>query len=94
MRIIKQTKRFKRDLTREAKGKHKDALQASFAKVVEILARDLLLPESFRDHGLSGDWSDHRDCHIKPDLVLIDRKPDPETLQLVRIGSHAELGIG
>ncbi|RXL71801.1 type II toxin-antitoxin system YafQ family toxin, partial [Citrobacter sp. AAK_AS5] len=44
--------------------------------------------------GLSGDWSDHRDCHIKPDLVLIYRKPDPETLQLVRIGSHAELGIG
>jgi len=94
MRTIKQTKRFKRDLKREAKGKHKDALQADFAKIVETLARDLLLPESFRDHQLSGDWSDHRDCHIKPDLVLIYRKPDPETLQLVRIGSHAELGIG
>lgn len=94
MRTIKQTKRFKRDLKREAKGKHKAALQASFAQVVEILARDLPLPESFRDHQLSGDWRDHQDCHIKPDLVLIYRKPDPETLQLVRIGSHAELGIG
>jgi mRNA interferase YafQ len=71
MRTIKQTKRFKRDLKREVKGKHKEHLQASFAQVVEILARDLPLPESFHDHGLSGDWSDHRDCHIKPDLVLI-----------------------
>jgi mRNA interferase YafQ len=30
---------------------------------------------------------------IKPDLVLIYRKPDAETLELVRIGSHSELGI-
>ena len=33
-----------------------------------------------------------RDCHVKPDLVLIYRKPDDETLQLVRLGSHSELG--
>jgi mRNA interferase YafQ len=42
---------------------------------------------------LSNNWSDHRDCHIKPDLVLIYRLPDDETLQLVRLGSHSELGI-
>jgi mRNA interferase YafQ len=30
---------------------------------------------------------------VKPDLVLINRKPDAETLQLVRIGSHSELGL-
>jgi mRNA interferase YafQ len=24
---------------------------------------------------LSGEWNDHRDCHIRPDLVLIYRKP-------------------
>ena len=46
-----------------------------------------------RDHALSGEWSDHRDCHVKPDLVLIYRKPDEATLQLVRIGSHSELGL-
>jgi len=28
----------------------------------------------------------------RPDLVLIYRKPDPETLELVRLGSHSELG--
>jgi addiction module RelE/StbE family toxin len=36
---------------------------------------------------------DHWDCHVKPDLVLIYRKPDAETLQLVRLGSHSELGL-
>jgi len=35
----------------------------------------------------------HRDCHIKPDLVLIYQKPDGETLRLVRLGSHSELGL-
>jgi hypothetical protein len=31
--------------------------------------------------------------HIKPDLVLIYRKPDDAVLQLVRLGSHSELGL-
>lgn len=44
------------------------------------------------DSGWAGDWKDHRDCHIKPDLVLIYRKPDAGVVQLVRIGSHSELG--
>jgi addiction module RelE/StbE family toxin len=41
----------------------------------------------------TGDWKDHRDCHIKPDLLLIYRKPDTRVLQLVRLGSHSELGL-
>jgi mRNA interferase YafQ len=94
MRTIRQTSSFKRDLKREAKGKHRRSLQTDFTKIIEILARDLQLPENYRDHALAGDWKDHRDCHVKPDLVLIYRKPDPDTLQLVRLGSHAELGIG
>ena len=23
------------------------------------------------DHALSGEWADYRDCHVKPDLVLV-----------------------
>jgi mRNA interferase YafQ len=46
-----------------------------------------------RDHALTGDWKDFRDCHVKPDLVLIYSKPDDQTLVLVRLGSHAELGL-
>ncbi|WP_208438330.1 type II toxin-antitoxin system YafQ family toxin, partial [Bartonella taylorii] len=31
--------------------------------------------------------------HIKPDLVLIYRKPDAKTLELLRLGSHSELRL-
>ena len=45
------------------------------------------------DHALSGEWKDHRDCHVRPDLVLIYQKSGADTLRLVRLGSHAELGL-
>ena len=61
--------------------------------VVNLLAVDTLLPPRNFDHSLSGEWSDHRDCHIRPDLVLIYRKPDDKSLELVRLGSHSELGL-
>lgn len=57
------------------------------------LANDNQLAEKHRNHALNNNWSDHRDCHIKPDLILIYRKSDIHTLQLVRLGSHSELGI-
>jgi len=54
---------------------------------------DQPLPKNLVDHPLNGHWKDCRDCHIKPDLVLIYRNPDEHTLELVRIGSHSELGL-
>jgi len=93
MRTIEQTGQFKRDIKREAKGAHRDHLAAAFVVIVESLARDEQLAAKYRDHALTGDWKDHRDCHIRPDLVLIYRKPDTDTLQLVRLGSHSELGL-
>lgn len=93
MRRIEPTNSFKRDYKRELKGKHKTVLGGEFAELLQQLADDQPLAERLRDHALTSQWSDHRDCHIKPDLVLIYRKPDAETLQLVRIGSHSELGL-
>jgi mRNA interferase YafQ len=58
-----------------------------------LLAKDQPLPRRHFDHPLGGEWSDHRDCHILPDLILIYRKPDNESLQLVRLGPHSELGF-
>jgi mRNA interferase YafQ len=93
MRTIKYTSRFKRDYRREKSGRYGKKLDAVLLEVVEMLAADTPLPHKNFDHSLSGDWSDHRDCHVKPDLVLIYRKPDAETLELVRLGSHSELGL-
>ena len=93
MREINQTGQFKRDLKREAKSHHRALLAKDFTQIVKWLASDEFLPEKYRDHALTGDWKDHRDCHIKPDLVLIYSKPVAEQLLLVRLGSHSELGI-
>jgi mRNA interferase YafQ len=93
MRTIKQTGQFKRDLKREAKGYHRKVLAEEFVQLVGTLARDERLAEKHRDHALTGEWKDFRDCHVRPDLVLIYRKPGPDTLELVRLGSHSELGL-
>lgn len=93
MRTIEYTTRFRKDYKREVKGRHRGTLPADLSALVESLAGDAALDARFRDHALTGEWKDHRDCHLKPDLVLIYRKPDDQTLQLVRLGSHSELGL-
>jgi len=93
MRTIEWTSQFKRDYKRESKGQHRKTLDVDLFPVVEALANDQLLELRYRDHALTGDWQDYRDCHIKPDLVLIYQKPDDDILRLVRIGSHSELSL-
>ena len=93
MRTIEPTGQFKRDFKREVKGPHRQTLQVDFTDIITALVNDLPLADKHRDHALTGEWKDHRDCHVKPDLVLIYRKPGADVLQLVRIGSHSELGL-
>lgn len=93
MRTIEWTSQFKRDYKRECKGKYRATLDTDLFSIIDFLATDQPLELHNRDHPLTGDWKDHRDCHIKPDLVLIYQKPDAETLRLVRVGSHSKLGL-
>lgn len=93
MRTIERTRRFKRDYRRESRSRHRKDLDAWLAPIVTALANDSPLDTRHHDHALSGPWTNFRDCHVKPDLVLIYEKPDADTLRLVRIGSHAELGL-
>jgi mRNA interferase YafQ len=91
MRRIERTNAFLRDFKREKKGQHRHELESLVASAVSLLAEDKALPERNRNHRLAGEWSDFRECHLKPDLLLIYRKPDLAILQLVRLGSHSEL---
>lgn len=93
MRTIERTRQFKRDYKRESRGLHRQTLDTDFVDLVTLLASDAVLDARYRDHALTGEWSNHRDCHLRPDLVLIYRKPDAATLRLVRLGSHSELGL-
>ena len=92
MRTIRRTSAFQRDYKREKRGRHRKTLEEELAKAARMLAADEP-PPRYHDHLLAGEWKDFRDCHVRPDLVLIYRKPDNATLDLVRLGSHSELGL-
>ncbi|NLC36403.1 MAG: type II toxin-antitoxin system YafQ family toxin [Alcaligenaceae bacterium] len=91
MRTIERATSFKRDFKREAKGRHRETLADDLKSVLVALATDQPLDVKYRDHDLSGNWAGYRECHIKPDLLLIYRKSDADTLRLARLGSHSEL---
>ena len=93
MRTIERTVRFRRDYKREAKTYGQEQLDAALIPVLRDLSLDRPLADKYQDHQLTGDWGNHRDCHVKPDLILIYQKPDQDTLRLIRLGSHSELSL-
>ncbi|EAO0751694.1 type II toxin-antitoxin system YafQ family toxin [Salmonella enterica] len=91
MRKIERSSAFKRDYKRESKKRNGADLDEILVPILIALASDKTLEPSQCDHNLTGNWSGFRECHIKPDLLLIYKKPDDETLKLARMGSHSEL---
>ncbi len=55
-----------------------------------LIANDGPLPPEWLDHELQGEWSDHRECHAKGDLLLI-YKLEADSVIFVRAGTHSEL---
>lgn len=61
-------------------------------EVVDLLRQGRQLEERYRDHGLTGDLAGFRECHIKPDWLLIYLiENDILTLTLINTGSHSAL---
>ena len=91
MRTTKRSSAFKRDYKREKRTWHSATLDDALVSVLTALANDQPLDLRYSDHDLSGDWAGYRECHLKPDLLLIYRKADSSVLRLARLGSHSEL---
>ena len=92
MRTISRTNQFKRDYKRESRGQHRSILDELLLSVITHLMSNTPLLPHYKDHALTDNWSDYRDCHLKPDLVLIYQITD-DALTLVRLGSHSELSL-
>ena len=61
-------------------------------EVVEKLARQEKLEPKYHDHALMGVYSDFRECHVKPDWLLIYSIDNDELeLFLFRNGTHSDL---
>ena len=93
MREIEPTTRFRRDYRREKSGVLGKKLDALLLDAINLLAADQPLPPRYVDHQLAGEWKDYRDCHIRPDLIMIYKKAGADILELTRLGSHSELGL-
>lgn len=92
MRMIERSTAFKRDYKRiKSSPRYRKDLDALIADILKYLLGDIPLPEKYLDHSLGGSWQGYRECHLKPDLLLIYKKPDKSTLRLTRLGSHSEL---
>lgn len=88
---IIQSNKFKKDLKKAQKRKL-DINELN--KVIIKLANQEKLDEKYCDHALSGAYSDFRECHIKPDWLLIYTIDDEELeLFLIRTGTHSDLFI-
>ncbi len=91
MRIVEHSSAFKRDYKREVRGKHATTLDADLMAVLVALANDEALAPHHLDHNLHGNWAGYRECHVKPNLLLIYHKSGSDILRLARLGSHSKL---
>ncbi|MDR1671257.1 MAG: type II toxin-antitoxin system YafQ family toxin [Alistipes sp.] len=61
-------------------------------EVVGMLAEEQTLSPKFKDHALKGNWTGYRECHIRPDWLLVYRvERRVLTLVLVRTGTHSDI---
>ena len=92
MRKIERASSFRRDYKRmKATPRHRKDGEALVVAALALLIADEPLPEKCRDHALTGNWAGYRECHLKPDLLLIYCRRDTNTLALARLGSLSEL---
>ena len=75
------------------RGAHGGHLDETLLEALELLVADAPLPDRYVDHPMRGRYADCRDCHLRPDLVLVYRGHGSDALELVRIGSHAQLEL-
>ena len=86
---LARTKRFKKSF----KKLHlKDSDEAIYIDVVSKLLNGVPLEEKYKDHVLKGKPQQYKECHLKPDLLLIYRIHRDE-VQLIDIGSHNDLFV-
>ena len=82
-------KTFKKDWIRLSHSGRYDLNRLKQAMLL-LIAHDAPLPAEWLDHALKGEWSDHRECHIGGDFLLIYRE-EADSVVFVRAGTHAEL---
>lgn len=91
MYCIVSTKNYRKSYKKLLRSGREDDIK-ELEKIISLIAYDKKLDIKFKDHKLHGELSRFRECHIKPDLLLIYEKDKKNLiLVLVDIGSHDDL---
>ena len=87
---LRMTGKMKQDIKKcKKRGLDMEKLQ----QVIDTLCSEQPLPERYKDHPLSGEWKDFRECHIENDWLLIYRIFEDELiLSATRTGTHSDFG--
>jgi mRNA interferase YafQ len=86
---ISTTKQFRKSIKKIRNNKD---IIAELSKIIEILAQNSIVPNSYKDHELVGNMKGLRELHIRPNVLLVYGKQDSVLiLLLVNIGSHSDL---
>ena len=66
--------------------------RALLKEVILLLSQNKELDEKYKDHKLTGNFKDLKECHVKPDLLLIYKiNDDILELALIQVGNHNSL---
>ena len=84
---IETSKKFKKQFKKLSSQNSNLVLE-----IIEKLSNGEVLEQKYNDHKLKGNYSEYRECHIKPDLLLIyQRQEKILILTCIYVGSHSEL---
>lgn len=88
MKRLRQTGQFKKNLKRYA---NRPGKIQKLSEVLTLLKSDVRLPDKYKAHLLTGDYTGCMECHIEGDFLLIWIDETSDTIGLLRLGSHSDL---
>jgi mRNA interferase YafQ len=81
------TNQFERDIKLiKKRGKELNKI----FKIMQLLLNQEKLPPKNRDHALTGNYTNRRECHVEPDWLLI-YKLESDAIIFERTGTHSDL---
>lgn len=87
-----RTKLFERSYKRLKQSGVKKEVVSDLQDVIDVLASGKSLSKKHSDHKLTGQFQGYRECHVRPNLLLIYQIDQGNLLLiLVDIGSHPYL---
>jgi len=90
---IRPHKNFKKDIQRDkTSGSYSTTDFCTLETIIDTLANVKTLDEKYKDHQLKGVLKNFRECHVKPDWLLVYKIDDQEkALYLARVGTHNQI---